>query len=75
MRTPRLKGIEIIRVLKKMGFNVVRQRGSHVYLAHSDGRATVVPIHSGETIGPGLFHKILRDIEITKKEFIEILKK
>ncbi len=35
------------------GFQVLRQRGSHVYLKHSDGRATVVPVHKGESVGRG----------------------
>lgn len=48
---PSLTGKEIVSILKKFGFIVERQRGSHVFLKHTDGRATVVPIHSGETIG------------------------
>ena len=60
-------------MLKKIGFIVERQRGSHVFLKHDDGRATVVPIHSGETIGPGLLSKILRDVEMTKDELLKIL--
>jgi predicted RNA binding protein YcfA (HicA-like mRNA interferase family) len=52
---------------------VGRQRGSHVFLKHDDGRTTVVPIHSGETIGPGLLSKILRDVEMTKDELLKIL--
>jgi predicted RNA binding protein YcfA (HicA-like mRNA interferase family) len=50
-----------------------RKRGSHVFLKHDDGRATVVPIHSRETIGPGLLSKILRDVEMTKDELLKIL--
>ena len=50
-----------------------RQRGSHVFLKHDDGRVTVVPIHSGERIGSGLLSKILRDVEMTKDELLEIL--
>jgi len=60
-------------LLKKVGFIVERQRGSHVFLKHDDGRATVVPIHSGETIGPGLLSKILRDVEMTKDELLKML--
>jgi predicted RNA binding protein YcfA (HicA-like mRNA interferase family) len=62
-----------VSLLKKVGFVAERQRGSHVFLRHNDGRATVVPIHSGETIGPGLLSKILRDVEMTKDEFLKIL--
>ncbi len=62
-------GKKLISVLKKLGFTVIRIKGSHHYLKHQDGRATVVPVHSNEDIGIGLLLKILRDIEITKEEF------
>jgi predicted RNA binding protein YcfA (HicA-like mRNA interferase family) len=72
-KLPSLTGKEVVSLLKKVGFFVERQRGSHVFLKHDDGRATVVPIHSGETIGPGLLSKILRDVEMTKDELFKIL--
>ncbi len=68
-RLPRLRGRELVRVLKRLGFFVDRTRGSHVFLKHPDGRATAVPVHSGETIGPGLLRSILRDIEMTVEDF------
>ena len=70
-RFPALEGKEIVSVLEKSGFVVERQRGSHVFLKHPDGRATVVPIHAGETIGPGLFAKILRDVELHREDFLK----
>lgn len=70
-----LTGKGIISILKKAGFAVERQKGSHVFMKHSDGRVTVVPVHSGETIGPGLLSKILRDVEMTKDDFLKILKR
>jgi len=72
---PSLKGEQIIRVLKKADFEVIRVKGSHHFLKHSDGRCTVVPVHSGETIGPGLFLKILRDCELTRDEFLKLQQK
>jgi len=69
-----LTGKEIVSILKKAGFEAERQRGSHVFLRHSDGRATVVPIHQGETIGIGLLIKILRDVDMTKEEFYKLFK-
>ena len=60
----RLRGKELIRSLTKLGFEVIRVRGSHHFLQHSDGRRTVVPVHAGEIIGPGLLSKILKDAEI-----------
>lgn len=72
-RSPRLTGSELIAELVKCGFQVIRTRGSHHFLRHEDGRTTVVPVHSGETIGPGLFHKILRDCELTVEELRKLL--
>ena len=68
-RLPRLRGKEIVRVLQRLGFMVDRVRGSHVFLKHPDGRATTVPVHSGETIGPGLLRSILRDVEMSLEDF------
>jgi predicted RNA binding protein YcfA (HicA-like mRNA interferase family) len=74
-RLPRITGKEIIAILTKVGFEVYKQRGSHVYLKHSDGRATTVPIHAGEIIGPGLLLKILKDVEMSRQDFIRISEK
>ena len=72
-KLPRLKGQELITALRKAGFEVIRVRGSHHFLRHPDGRCTVVPVHSGETIGPGLMSKILRDCEMTRDELYQLL--
>ena len=72
---PALTGKELISLLKRIGFVVERIRGSHSFLKHADGRATVVPTHAGESIGPGLLSKILRDVEISKEDLQKLLKK
>lgn len=72
-KLPSVTGKEVMTALGKIGFDVVRIKGSHHFLKHPDGRATVVPVHAGETIGPGLMNKILHDCEITRDEFRELL--
>jgi predicted RNA binding protein YcfA (HicA-like mRNA interferase family) len=72
-RTPRLTGPELIAALAKAGFSVLRVKGRHHFLRHQDGRSTVVPAHSGEIIGPGLLHKILRDSQMTAEQLSEDL--
>jgi len=72
-RLPRVKGRQIVRALEKAGFVADRTRGSHVFLKHSDGRATAVPVHSGETLGPGLLRAILRDVKLSVDELVEFL--
>ncbi|MBU4225579.1 MAG: type II toxin-antitoxin system HicA family toxin [Chloroflexi bacterium] len=49
-KVPRLTGQQVITALKRTGFEVLRVKGSHHFLGHSDGRHTVVPVHRGETI-------------------------
>jgi predicted RNA binding protein YcfA (HicA-like mRNA interferase family) len=68
-RLPRVRGREVIAALKRAGFMVLRVKGSHHFLRHGDGRRTVVPVHSGETIGPGLMAKILKDVEMETEDF------
>jgi predicted RNA binding protein YcfA (HicA-like mRNA interferase family) len=58
--------------LRKAGFDVIRVKGSHHFLAHPDGRHTVIPVHRGEIIGTGLMSQILRDIEMTRDEFMDL---
>ncbi len=70
---PTLKSSDITKGLKKAGFQLVRQKGSHARFEHEDGRATTVPIHAGQDIGRGLFRKILRDIEMNLEEFKNLL--
>jgi len=72
-KLPALTGRELIAALAKAGFEVIRTRGSHHYLRHADGRATVVPVHAGETIGPGLMMKILRDCEFTRDDLKNLI--
>lgn len=72
-KLPSLTGKDVVAALKKAGFAVVRIKGSHHFLRHIDGRTTVVPIHAGETIGPGLLAKILRDCELTRDQFSSLL--
>ncbi|MEK7275685.1 MAG: type II toxin-antitoxin system HicA family toxin [Candidatus Desantisbacteria bacterium] len=72
-KLPRLKGQELIATLRKADFEVIRIKGSHHFLHHYDGRCAVVPVHSGETIGPGLMSRILRDCKMSYDELIELL--
>jgi predicted RNA binding protein YcfA (HicA-like mRNA interferase family) len=72
-RNPRVTGDGLIAALERVGFRVLRIKGSHHFLRHEDGRTTVVPVHSGETIGPGLLHRILRDCHLTADQLGKLL--
>ncbi len=73
-RMPRVTGDHVVRALKKAGFEIARQRGSHVFIKHPDGRGTVVPIHGGETLGVGLMSKIQKDVGLDREAFIGLLR-
>ncbi len=70
---PSLSGKELLAVLKRAGFEIIRVKGSHHFIRHRDNRSTVVPVHSGEDIGPGLMAKILRDCELSRDQIQEFL--
>lgn len=72
-RNPRVIGAELIAAPGRAGFRVLRIKGSHHFLRHEDGRSTVVPVHSGETIGPGLLPRILRDCQLTADQLGKLL--
>ena len=65
---PSYTGAQLIKSLRRHGFEVIRIKGSHRFLRHSDGRCTVVPVHSGEAIGRGLLAQICRDCELTRDD-------
>jgi predicted RNA binding protein YcfA (HicA-like mRNA interferase family) len=67
---PVLKPAEVCRILERLGFANVRQRGSHVQYRHGDGRGTTVPMHKGRDIAPPLLRQIARDIGLTAEEFV-----
>ena len=66
---------DMIRILQKAGFVSIRQKGSHQFFKHPDGRTTVIPVHPGEDLGRGLLRAILRDIKMTPESFLEALQK
>ena len=74
-RLPSLRGDDVIRALRKAGFDVARVKGSHHIMRHSDvpNRSTVVPVHAGKDVKRGLLHKIIADAGLTVDEFLELL--
>jgi len=60
---------KMAKILEKLGFRLVRQKGSHAFYQHSDGKATVIPVHKGEDLGKGIIKSIINDIEISLVEY------
>jgi len=72
-KLPRLRGRQLIMALQKAGFEVIRIKGSHHFLRHPDGRSTVIPVHRGETLGPGITAQILKDCELTPDDLRSLI--
>jgi predicted RNA binding protein YcfA (HicA-like mRNA interferase family) len=61
---------DVMRFLESLGFVQVRQKGSHSFFRHRDGRTATIPEHKGEDLGRGILAKILRDAEVRSAEFL-----
>ena len=64
-----IKARDLIKILKELGFVEKRQKGSHLFLSHQNGKTTVVPIHPSKSIGVGLLRSILHDVELSPEDF------
>lgn len=72
-KLPQLDAIKLSKILKGLDFKFIRQKGSHMFFKHLDGRTTIIPYHSGEKIGPGLLLKIIKeDLKLSREEFLEL---
>lgn len=82
-RLPRVKASEVIRALERLGFQQVRQKGSHVILkkqifVEEDGEeqtlevGCVVPLHQKD-VAVGTLNNILKQAGVSVEEFIQNL--
>ncbi|MFA4956746.1 MAG: type II toxin-antitoxin system HicA family toxin [Candidatus Methanoperedens sp.] len=63
----------VIKALEKIGFAQIRQKGSHLFMRHPDGRTTLITVHPGEEIGKGMIRKIINDAKLTREEWLELI--
>jgi predicted RNA binding protein YcfA (HicA-like mRNA interferase family) len=63
------------KLLLKLGFEKVRQKGSHAFYKHPDGRTTTIPHHPGRDLARPLIKEVLREIELSDEGYNEYLKK
>ena len=73
-RLPIIKARMMEKLLLRLGFAIVRQKGSHVFYRHPDGRTTTVPHHRGRDLARPLIREILREIELSPDEFVKALR-
>ena len=74
-RLPILTGKRLEKILLSLGFQRVRQKGSHVLYRHADGRTTTIPHHPGRDLARPLLREILREVELTPDRLTEMLDK
>ena len=70
-KLPSFNSRQVISILKRRGFALDRQSGSHAVFNHPDGRRTTVPIHGKCDLGKGILRQIMRDAELT---FVDLMK-
>jgi predicted RNA binding protein YcfA (HicA-like mRNA interferase family) len=69
-KVPPFKPVELMAILRRLGFEQVRQRGSHRQFRHPDGRVTTVPDHRGRDISPILVRRIAEEIRVPIEDFL-----
>jgi predicted RNA binding protein YcfA (HicA-like mRNA interferase family) len=74
-RLPVLKAGELIRALRKAGFELARTKGSHHVFDHRDdsARTVIVPVHSGRDLKIGTLRSIIAQSGLTVDEFKALL--
>lgn len=73
-RLPRVTANEIARVLEKLGFQLVRQSGSHrIYRNAADNRVTL-PFHAGKILHPKVVKSIMADTDLTVEKLTQLLR-
>ena len=63
-KLPSFNSRQLISILKRRGFALDRQSGSHAIFIHPDGRRTTVPIHGKRDLGKGILRQIMRDADL-----------
>ncbi len=71
-----ISGKEFVKLLEKLGFVIIKIRGSHYRMKHSDGRVTTIPVHKNDDLPKGLMRKIIReDLKLELEEFDNLIQK
>lgn len=70
VKLPALRPKDVVKKLKKLGFKMSRQTGSHIRLIHQDGRATTVAMHSRD-LPKGTLRAILKQSDVVLEEFLK----
>jgi predicted RNA binding protein YcfA (HicA-like mRNA interferase family) len=69
-KLPLLSWRKVVKALSKAGFQVARQKGSHLILIKND---QIVPIPKHREIKRGLLIEIIAEAGLTKEEFLKLI--
>ena len=73
-KIPQVSGKQAIKAFQKIGYEITRQKGSHIRLHYFSSEKNPLTVPAHKRIGKGLIRKLLRDSEISVEEFIKLLK-
>lgn len=68
-----LKAREVVKGLRALGFEKVRQKGSHAIFHHEDCRRAPIPIHPAKTVSPYLLSDTLKQLKIDEEDFLQAI--
>ncbi len=71
-KLPSVSGKIAIKAFVKIGYSIVRQKGSHIRLLHYSKKPLTIPNH--KLLGRGLLRKLLRDAQLPVDDFVDLLK-
>ncbi len=72
MKLPLISGLQVVRALKRMGFEEVSRKGSHVKMKHADGPLIVFPFH--EDVDRFTLKGAIADAEIDTEVFLKVIR-
>jgi len=64
----------LIKILERADFRIVRQKGSHIIMVNDKGTRIVIPVHPGKDVKPGLVRAIIKEAGVSRKDFLKLLK-
>jgi predicted RNA binding protein YcfA (HicA-like mRNA interferase family) len=68
-----INATKLEKILFRLGFEKIRQKGSHVLYRHADGRVTTIPFHIGKDLPRPLLRSILNNVKLSIDDYNEMV--
>lgn len=72
-KLPRVTAKQLIKVVESLGFQLVRQSGSHMVFRNNEAKRIVIPYHTGKNLHPKIVSSIIKDIDLSIEDFKKML--